>query len=468
MNSLVESPSFRFFVAIQDSSLKARRMDASRPAVPTFGEAFWVWVKIGLLSFGGPTGQISLMHEELVDRRRWVSDSRFLHALNYCMLLPGPEAQQLTIYLGWLMHRTWGGIMAGTLFVLPGAALLWLVSWVYMAYGDVPWIEAVFYGLKPAVMGIVAHATIRIGRKALKNVVMWSVAAAAFSGIFFLNLPFPLIVFSAGVVGLIGGWLPGGWFDVVGAGSGNPKDGAVIHDDAAMADHHRPSVIKSVRTAMGWLVVWATPVAGAAAIFGPGHVLAQMGVFFSKAALVGFGGAYAVLPYVAQQAVEAHEWLTAAQMLDGLGLAETTPGPLVLVLQFVGFVGGWQHAGEWVPLAAATLAALITIWCTFMPGFLFIFLGAPFIEALRGQKALTCALSAITAAVVGVILNLAVWFALGVLFQGEASSLASIDWFSAVLALAVFLGMTFMKWDVIKVVPACGLIGVIWQLMVMG
>lgn len=440
------------------------------PRAPTFREALGVWVKIGLLSFGGPTGQIALMHQELVEKRRWISDGRFLHALNYCMLLPGPEAQQLSIYIGWLLHRTWGGIVAGALFVLPGAALMWLVSWVYVAHGQVPWIEAIFYGLKPAVMGIVAFAVLRIGKKALKNAVLWSVAAAAFVGIYFLKLPFPLIVGAAGVVGLLGGKFWPEKFHVAGGhgAGGKPRAGAsaagaaVIDDHVAVRDEHRPTLGGALGTGAVGLTLWVLPLVALGLWLGVEHVLFGEGVFFSKAAVVTVGGAYSVLPYVAQQAVETHGWLTAPQMLDGLGLAETTPGPLILVLQYVGFLGAWGDPAPFSPLVAATLGSGITLWCTFVPSFLFVFLGAPHIEALRGQKLLTCALSAITAAVVGVVLNLAVWFALGVLFPAGGAT----DWFAVVVSVGVFVGLIRFKWEVIPVVLGCAALGAAWRLVV--
>ncbi|MCU0791861.1 MAG: chromate efflux transporter [Opitutaceae bacterium] len=436
---------------------------ASAPVQPpSFREALAVWIKIGLLSFGGPSGQIALMHQELVDKRRWISDGRFLHALNYCMLLPGPEAQQLSIYIGWLLHRTWGGIVAGTLFVLPGAFLLWLVSYIYVAYGQVPWIDAIFYGLKPAVMGIVAFAVLRIGKKALKSPALWSIAAAAFIGIFFLKLPFPLIVGSAALIGLIGYHLRPDWFFVPQghAPAGTARVAAVIDDDYVANASPSPALSRAFRTLALWGSLWAAPLVLIAATLGTAHVLYVEGLFFSKAAVVTFGGAYAVLPYVAQQAVETHGWLTQTQMLDGLGLAETTPGPLILVLQFVGFLGAWGSPETFSPLVAATLGAALTTWVTFVPSFLFIFLGAPYIEALRGSRPLGCALSAITAGVVGVILNLAVWFSLGVLFPSGAST----DWFAVAVAVAVFFGLHRLKWDTLPVVAACGLLGLVYRL----
>ncbi len=428
---------------------------ATMPEKPTFREALRVWTKIGLLSFGGPTGQIALMHEELVDRRRWVSDARFLHALNYCMLLPGPEAQQLAIYTGWLLHGRWGGIVAGTLFVLPGALLLWAISWIYCAHGDVAWIAAIFYGLKPAVLGLVAAAVLRLGKKTLKNAVLWSVAAAAFAGIFFLEIPFPAIIAGASLLGLAGGRYFERFFHVAGGHGGGP--GGTVIGDHEIISH--PSAARTAATILQWSAVWAAPVVLAWLALGPGHVLFQQGWFFSKAAVVTFGGAYAVLPYVAQQAVEVHGWVTAPQMLDGLGLAETTPGPLILVLQHVGFVGAWTDPAPFSPLMAATLAALITTWCTFVPGFLFIFAGAPYIEALRGAKLLTCALSTITAAVVGVVFNLAVWFGRGVLVPA-----AGPDWFALIVAVGAFTGLHWGRWDVIRVVLGCGLLGLAYRM----
>jgi len=429
---------------------------AAPARAPTFGEALRVWIKIGLLSFGGPTGQIALMHQELVEKRRWISDARFLHALNYCMLLPGPEAQQLSVYIGWLLHRTWGGIVAGILFVLPGAGLLWAVSWIYATHGQLPAIEAVFSGLKPAVMAIVAAAVLRIGAKALKNAVMWSVAVAAFVAIYFLRLPFPLIIASAGLIGLVGGRLRPARFLVVSAHAGGSRGaGPVIDDQAAPHAHQAPSMSRTLQTAGIWLALWSLPVIVLHLALGSDHVLAIESLFFSKAAVVTFGGAYAVLPYVAQQAVETYGWLTAPQMLDGLGLAETTPGPLILVLQYVGFLGAWSNPEPFSPLTAATLGTVVTLWCTFVPSFLFVLTGAPYIEALRGQRLITSALSTVTAAVVGVVLNLAVWFALSVLVpEGGA-----IDLFALSVSLVAFVGLTKFNWGVVPVVLACGLLG---------
>ena len=425
--------------------------EPTAPRHPTFAEALRVWVKIGLLSFGGPTGQIGLMHRELVERRKWVSDGRFLHALNYCMLLPGPEAQQLAIYVGWLLHRVWGGLAAGALFVLPGAVLMWAISWLYVTQGDVPLVAAVFYGLKPAVLAIVAAAVLRIGRKALKNPVMWGISATAFAAIFFFQAPFPAIILGAGLVGLWGGRKHPGIFDITGGhGQGGGAGGGYVIDDGMAAGLGRPTWRRAVGTAAGWAVVWVLPVLAAAWIFGDGHVLAREGVFFSKASLVTFGGAYAVLPYVAQQAVETHGWLSATQMMDGLGLAETTPGPLILVLQFVGFLGGWNEAGGMSPLLLATLAAGLTSWVTFVPGFLFIFTGAPFVESGRGNLRLNTALSAVTAAVVGVVLNLAVWFGWNIIVPEPGRA----DYLGTGLAVVFFVLLQRFKWDVLWVVGA--------------
>jgi chromate transporter len=432
--------------------------DAMIHRPPTFAEAFRFWLKLGLISFGGPTGQIAIMHAELVGKKRWISESRFLHALNYCMLLPGPEAQQLATYVGWLLHGTAGALVAGSLFVIPSAILLWVLSYVYVSFGNVPLIAAVFYGLKPAVMAIVAHAVLRIGKRALRNPVMWTIAGLAFVAIFFLKAPFPLIIFSAALIGLLGSRIAPSSFQVL--KSHAPTDGAptsVLDDHHETPAHARFSASRAVRVLIVSLLLWWTPVLLAGATLGWTHSVAQEGLFFSKAAMVTFGGAYAVLPYVAQQAVERFSWLGPAQMLDGLGLAETTPGPLIMVLQFVGFVGGWNHPGPLSPLLAATLGAMMTTWVTFVPCFLWILLGAPYIESLRGRNRLSAALSSITAAVVGVVLNLAVWFGLHVLFPGENQ----IDWYAAGVATLGFLVLTGTKTGVVTVVLAGGLLGLL-------
>jgi chromate transporter len=432
------------------------------PVRPGFGEAFRFWLKLGFISFGGPAGQIAIMQTELVERKRWISQSRFLHALNYCMLLPGPEAHQLAIYIGWLLHRTAGGIAAGALFVIPSIFVLWTLSFIYAAYGSVPWIAAIFYGLKPVVVAIVMAAVIRIGRKALKNEVMWAIAALAFVAIFFLKVPFPAIIIGAGLLGLIGGKVWPAKFDVISAHDNGGKLGgenSVIADEHESPEHAKPSLPRAVRVSSIWLTAWWTPVLLVGILFGTGHTIFREGIFFSKAAVVTFGGAYAVLPYVAQHAVEQFGWLKPGQMMDGLGLAETTPGPLIMVLQFVGFMGGWNQPGQLSPLLAATIGALITTWVTFIPSFLWVFLGGPHIEQLRGNKRITMALSAVTSAVVGVVLNLAVWFALHVIHPQSG-----FDWFAIVLGIAALIAMIRWKLGVIPVIIAGGVIGLVYSL----
>ena len=427
---------------------------------PTFREAFRFWLKLGFISFGGPTGQIAIMHAELVEKKKWIGEERFLHALNYCMLLPGPEATQLAVYCGWLLHRTWGGIVAGVLFVLPSVFLLWALSWIYAAYGSVPWIAAIFYGLKPAVTAIVAVALIRIGRRALKNSLMWGVAAVAFAAIYFLRVPFPLIVVGALALGFIGGkFWPENFPAATGHAVKGVGSGTVIDDAHESHAHTRPTLARAVKVLGVSLVLWWTPVLLIGAWQGWHSTLAHEGIFFSKAAMVTFGGAYSVLPYVGQQAVENFGWLTAPQMVDGLGLAETTPGPLIMVVQFVGFLGGWNHPGVLSPLLAATLGAAITTWTTFVPCFLWIFLGAPHIEQMRGNAIFGRALTTVTAAVVGVILNLAVWFGWHVL----APTAGVIDWFALALGVAAFAAMQRFKVDVIPVVLASGVLGLAWH-----
>ncbi|SFZ84412.1 chromate transporter [Devosia enhydra] len=387
---------------------------------PSLAEATRIWARIGLLSFGGPAGQIALMHRILVEEQRWLGEKRFLHALNYCMLLPGPEAMQLAVYIGWLMHRTLGGIIAGVLFVLPGVVAIMALSWIYALYGNVGPVEALFFGLKAAVLAIVVQAVIRIGTRALKNGAMVAVAAASFVAIFGFAVPFPLIILIAGLIGFFGA--RAGLPAFLGGG-GHGKVGKVQVDDAdtllgeESPDHTRVNRAWAFRISAVFLALWLAPVALLFAVFGPANVFAQIAAFFSVMAVVTFGGAYAVLAYVAQEAVQNYGWLAPGEMLDGLGMAETTPGPLIMVTQFVGFMGAFRDASGLSPLMAATLGGLLTTWVTFTPCFLSIFLGAPFIERLRDNKVLTAALTAITAAVVGVILNLAVWFGLHVVFD---------------------------------------------------
>jgi chromate transporter len=431
-----------------------------RHCAPTFAEAFRFWLKLGFISFGGPTGQIAIMQNELVEKKKWISQSRFLHALNFCMLLPGPEAQQLAIYIGWLLHRTWGGIVAGAFFVIPSIFVLWTLSYIYAAFGNLPWIAAIFYGLKPAVTAIVLVAVIRLGRKALKNEVMWTLAALAFVAIYFFKAPFPAIVLSAAAIGFFGGLF---WKSKFEPRSTNDADSklSVISDEQESPLHTRPNWPRAVRVSIVCLVLWLAPTIAAGILRGWDGTLFKEGLFFSKAAVVTFGGAYAVLPYVAQQALFHYAWLKPGQMMDGLGLAETTPGPLIMVVQFVGFIGAWQHPDGLPPLLAATFGALLTTWVTFTPCFLWIFLGGPHIEQLRGNAKLTSALSAITAAIVGVVLNLAVWFALRVFFP----SAGIIDWFAIGLCALAFVAMLRWKWEIVPVVLGSGLLGIIYKFL---
>ncbi len=417
---------------------------AERPR-PTFAEAFRFWLKLGFISFGGPAGQIAIMHRELVEERRWIDEPRFLHALNYCMLLPGPEATQLAIYIGWVLHRVWGGIAAGVLFVLPSAILLWALSWFYMLWGRVPAVTAIFDGLKPAVLAIVAAAVTRIGRRVLKNPVMWALAAAAFVAIYFARVPFPIIILAAALIGVLGERFSPRAFHVL-------KDAGVESRDVRIPHPSRRRAL--VVLGIG-LALWWVPLLLMRAWLGTDHAISRQGVFFSQAAMVTFGGAYAVLPYVAQQAVERFAWIAPGQMLDGLALAETTPGPLIMVLQFVGFVGAWQHPGTLSPFAAGTLGAVVTTWATFAPCFLWIFLGAPNIERMRGNARFSSALSAVTAAVVGVILNLAVSFGHPLLFP----SFTHPNWFGIIVAVVTTIGMIRWKWGIIPVVAGAAAAG---------
>ena len=383
----------------------------------SFGEAFRVWLRVALLSFGGPAGQIAVMHRILVEEKNWISESRFLHALNYCMLLPGPEAQQLATYIGWLLHRTAGGIMAGGLFVLPGIIAIMGLSYIYAAFGKVGYVEALFFGLKAAVLAIVIQAVFRVGKRALRNRIMIGLAAIAFVAIFFFNVPFPIIIIAAGVIGFFGARSGRSEFAAVGHGGGNGSAAVDSMLGDGVPDHVRASTSRALKVSAVWLLLWLTPVAALLIAFGEANVFSQIALFFSKMAMVTFGGAYAVLAYVAQQAVEHYRWLGPGEMLDGLGMAETTPGPLIMVLQFVGFMAAFRDPGTLSPMLAGTLGGLLATWVTFTPCFLWIFLGAPFIETLRGNKGLAGALGAITAAVVGVILNLSIWFALHTVFR---------------------------------------------------
>ncbi len=426
---------------------------------PTFSESWRYWLKLGCISFGGPAGQIAIMHEEVVVRRKWVDDARFLHAWSFCTLLPGPEAQQLAIYLGWLLHGTWGGIVAGTLFVLPAALLLWLLSWVYVTWGSVGWVASVFSGLNMAVVAIVVMAVWKIGGKALSSRGRWALAVAAFVALFFLKIPFPAVI----AVAALAGWaFPGQFLQAL--KSGDP----VLVEATA-----RPTWAGSLRVLAIWLALWWVPVGMLAWWLGSGHVLVQEGVFFSKTAVVTFGGAYAVLPYVAQQSVD-FGWVNQKQMLDGLGLAESTPGPLIMVLQFVGFLGAWADPGRLSPLLAATLGAFITTWVTFVPCFLWILLGVPYVESLRQNRAISAVLGAINAAVVGVVLNLAVWFAGEVLLPVAGKGVQvgqvatgwgsrALDVFALAVVLALCVAMVHWKWPVTRVVLAGASAGLVWR-----
>ena len=405
----------------------------------SFREALLFWLKLGFISFGGPAGQIAIMHQELVEKRRWISERRFLHALNYCMILPGPEAQQLATYLGWLMHRTWGGIVAGTLFVLPSLLILIGLSWVYMAHGQQPLVAAVFWGIKPAVTAIVLHAAWRIGSRTLSNGVLWSIALTAFAAIFFFDLPFPAIVIGAALLGLVGGWMaPAKFIGNTGHGTAAGATG-VDHESTAQPPHTRFRWSRLLTVLGGGLLLWSLPMAGLVLAFGRDHVLTQMGWFFTKAALLTFGGAYAVLPYVYQGAVDHFGWLTAAQMIDGLALGETTPGPLIMVLAYVGFVGGWGKAifGPDALFLAGATAAMIVTWFTFLPSFLFILAGGPLVESTHGRIGFTAPLAAVSAAVVGVITHLALFFAGHVLWPADLGS-ATDAGAAAIMAAAAF------------------------------
>lgn len=444
---------------------------ASTGGVP-FSEALRTWVKVGLLSFGGPTGQIAVMHRILVDEKKWIGESRFLHALNYCMLLPGPEAQQLAIYIGWLLHRTLGGVVAGTLFVLPGVVAIMGLSVVYAAFGHIGLVGALFFGLKAAVLAIVLHAVQRIGSKALKNRVMAGIAGLAFVAIFIFNVSFPLIILVAGLLGFVGGrmhWRP--FLLQVGHGSSTAAVDSMLERN--IPDHVRPNLARSLRIAAVWLLLWLVPVAALYFALGGANVFTDIAVFFSKMAVVTFGGAYAVLAYVAQEAVSHYHWLNQGEMLDGLGMAETTPGPLIMVLQFVGFMAAFRAPGSLPPMAAGVLGGLLATWVTFTPCFLWIFLGAPFIEVLRGKRALAAALATITAAVVGVILNLAIWFALHTLFStahptsflGGMASVdlpvaASLNGWSLALSVAAALAIFRFKAGMIATLAACSTAGI--------
>lgn len=436
------------------------------PTAVSFWEAFLFWLKLGFISFGGPAGQIAIMHQELVVRRRWISERRFLHALNYCMVLPGPEAQQLATYIGWLMHRTWGGVVAGMLFILPSLFILIALSWIYIKYGEVSWVAGLFYGIKPAVTAIVLHAAHRIGSRALKNKMLWAVAAAAFTAIFALNVPFPYIVVAAALVGFLGGRFAPEYFqNSVNTKAKKSFGTALIDDHTAVPPHTLFSWARFTQILLIGLLLWAIPLAVLWAYFGWNHALTQMAWFFTTAAWMTFGGAYAVLPYVYQGSVSHYGWLTPTQMIDGLALGETTPGPLIMVVAFVGFVGGYVKAvfGPDMVFLAGAVAATIVTWFTFLPSFIFIFAGAPFIETTHNDLNFTAPLSAITAAVVGVILNLAIFFGYHVLWPEGMKG--AFEWPAAVIALGAGAALFHYKAGVIKVIVGGALLGLVIALM---
>jgi chromate transporter len=435
-------------------------------------QAVRYWLRLGFINFGGPAGQIAIMHEELVDRKRWISNNRFIHALNYCMLLPGPEAQQLAIYIGWLLNGTLGGIVAGILFVLPAYFLIMALTWTYAVHGDITWVAAVFYGLRSAVIALVLAAVIKVGSKALKNPVMVLIAVAAFVAIFFVRVPFPLIILAAALIGLVGIRVRPEWFP--------PSSEHVSEDqeDVLIADHHDAvwsrTRFRSLKVLLLGLAVWWGPLLAVAVVRGGDDTLTKEAIFFSQAAMVTFGGAYAVLAYINQAAVQTFGWLDPGQMVTGLGLAESTPGPLIMVTQFVGFLGAYRFPGGLDPVVAGVLGATVTVWATFAPCFLWIFLGAPYIERLRGNQSLNAALGAVTAAVVGVITNLAVTFSFAALFadvsQGEflgmtfpLPDVTSVDMFALVVAAVAFLGLWKYRWNVVWVVGGSALAGLLYQ-----
>ena len=437
----------------------------SPPAPVSLGKAFRYWFKLGFISFGGPTGQIAIMHQDLVEQKRWISEKRFLHALNYCMVLPGPEATQLATYIGWMMHRTWGGVIAGSLFVLPSLAILTALSWIYLVFGDMPLIAGVFYGIKPAVTAIVLVAAWRIGSRALKNAVLWTMSLGAFVAIFAFDTPFPYIVLGAGVIGYLGGRIVPEKFAAGGHGPMDKHYGAAIIDDSTPTPQHAlfrwPRFVRVVAV---FFAIWSGALGALIAFFGWESTFAQIGWFFTKAALLTFGGAYAVLPYVYQGVVEHYQWLTTTQMIDGLALGETTPGPLIMVVAFVGFVGAWTQAafGPEALALAGCAGAVVATFFTFLPSFLFILLGGPLVESTHGNLQFTAPLTGITAAVVGVILNLALFFVWHVLWPGGFSG--RFEWFSALIGLAALAALWRYRSGMIPVILGCGVAGLIYRL----
>ena len=442
----------------------ARQASVPPDAIP-FRDALLFWLKLGFISFGGPAGQIAVMHHELVEKRRWISERRFLHALNYCMLLPGPEAQQLATYIGWLMHRTWGGIVAGALFVLPSLGLLIALSWIYLAFGNAPVVAGVLYGIKPAVTAVVAFAAWRIGSKILRNPAMWVLAAAAFIAISVLHIAFPIIIGTAALIGFFGRRIAPDWFAIADhVADQDRREPCLIDDDTPTPSHARFVRKRLLLTLAAFLLLWVLSIGALALMFGSHGVFTRMGWFFTKAALLTFGGAYAVLPYVVQGAVEQHQWLSAAQMIDGLALGETTPGPLIMVVAFVGFVGGWGQAplGPDHLAAAGVIAAAIVTFFTFLPSFLFILVGGPLVETTRRQPKIAAPLAAITAAIVGVILNLAVYFAMQVLWPSGLGG--RFEWPLAVIGIVAIVCLIRFRVGVVPVILACGVVGLLTTL----
>ena len=441
----------------------------------TMGEAFRVWLRVALLSFGGPAGQIAVMHQILVEEKHWVSETRFLHALNYCMLLPGPEAQQLATYIGWLMHRTRGGLMAGGLFILPGIIAIMGLSWIYALFGHVGIVDGLFFGLKAAVLAIVLQAVMRVGKRALRNAAMRTLAALAFIALFFFGVPFPIVIIGAAMVGFLGTLSGNAAFMVPAHGAAGAGDVDSLLGET-LPEHTSPNFGRALRVAIIWLVLWLAPVVALAVFLGPADVFTQIAIFFSKMALVTFGGAYAVLAYVAQEAVGSYGWLRPGEMLDGLGMAETTPGPLIMVLQFVGFMAAFRTPIGLSPLMAGTLGGLLATWVTFTPCFLWIFLGGPYVELVRGNKALSGALAAITAAVVGVILNLAIWFAIHALFREivpfrgyglalDVPVVTSLNLWAALLSAAAVLAVLRFRIDLFIILPVCSAAGIALKML---
>ncbi|WP_137910000.1 MULTISPECIES: chromate efflux transporter [unclassified Burkholderia] len=469
---------------MEASTTDARRSVATTSDIPaherhgvSFRDAFWVWVRVAALSFGGPAGQIAVMHRILVEEKRWISETRFLHALNYCTLVPGPEAHKLAVYIGWLLHRTRGGLVAGLLFILPGLVALGILSWVFATYGSVGYVQALFFGLKAAVLAVVLEAVVRVGRRALKTRTMVAVAALSFIAIFFFAVPFPFIIIAAAAIGLVG--RATGTLSSRGA-AGQKKteydEGPLPAIDAAFAveipEHVRPSHARALKVTAIGVLLWLGPLFVFLATIGPDSVFTHIATFFSKMAVLTFGGAYAILTYVAQQAVDHYHWLAPGEMLAGLGMAETTPGPLISVVQFVGFMAAFRQPGTLDPALAGTLGGILAKWVTFTPSFLFIFIGAPYIEALRNNRALNAVLSTIMAAVVGVILNLAVWFAIHTLFAQvdvkhvlgmtlQIPVLSSLDVWSLVLSLAAMISLFRFKLGMMTTLAGCCLAGIV-------